>query len=366
MRAAQIHAYGSPLSIDRVPDPKPRYGEVLVRIAGAGICHSDLHTIEGKLPLVPRFPWILGHENAGYVEALGPGAGGFERGEPVAVFGGWGCGTCRYCISGDEQLCDLMSWGGHGKPGGYAEFIVVPSTRHLVRLGDLDPIHAAPLTDAALTPYRAVRRALREVPADGALALIGFGGLGQYALQVVRLFSPAQVIIVDRNPAKRARATEANANAVIDPDQADAPEELRRLAGGEGVDAVIDLVGSDDSLALAAAVTRRRGIVILVGLAGGSLRYSFKGVRPEVGIVTSSWGNRRELGEVIELASRGLLTGQVETLPLEAINEAFERLARGDVAGRAVLVPGAVPPTRPAPDGFSRGSGDARFDGAPQ
>jgi len=110
--------------------------------------------------------------------------------------------------------------------------------------------------------------------------------------------------------------------------------------GDEGVDAVVDLVGSDATLLLAAAITRRKGTIVLVGLAGGSFRYAFKGVRPEVGIVTSSWGNRRELGEVIELARRGVLSGQVEAFPLERINDMFERLARGDIAGRAVMLPG--------------------------
>jgi propanol-preferring alcohol dehydrogenase len=340
VRAARIHAYGSPLVVEDVPDPAPGPGEVLVRVAAAGVCHSDLHTVEGSLPLVPEFPWILGHENAGYVEELGPGASGMERGEPVAVFGGWGCGRCRYCIAGDEQLCDLMLWGGHGRPGGYAELLLVPSTRHLVGLGDLDPIQAAPLTDAALTPYRAVRRALRDVPSDGAVALLGFGGLGQYALQITRLFSPAQVVVVEPQPAKRSRAVELGADAAVDADLPGAADEIRRLAGGEGVDAVVDLVGSDASLALAAAITRRKGTIVLVGLGGGSIRYHFKVVRPEVGIVTSSWGNRRELGEVIELARRGLLTGLVEAFPLGRINEVLERLARGDIAGRAVVLPG--------------------------
>ncbi|MGI4895064.1 MAG: alcohol dehydrogenase catalytic domain-containing protein, partial [Janthinobacterium lividum] len=159
MKAARLHEFGGDFIIDEIPTPQPEPGQVLVRIGGAGACHSDLHVKSGEIPGAPT-PLLMGHENAGWVEAMGPGAEGFEVGEAVVVFGGWGCGHCRYCLGGHEQLCDASRWGGMGPAGGYAEYMIVPSTRQLLRAGGLAPVEAAPLTDAALTPYSAVKKTL--------------------------------------------------------------------------------------------------------------------------------------------------------------------------------------------------------------
>jgi alcohol dehydrogenase, propanol-preferring len=217
MRAARLHEFGKPFRIDEVPDPEPGPGEVLVRVGGAGVCHSDLHIAHGEMPDLLDGPKIMGHENAGWVEALGPGATGFEPGEAVIVYGGWGCGMCRVCLGGEEQLCDTLRWGGLGPPGGYAERYVVPSPRHLIRIGDLDPAEAAPLTDAGLTPYRAVKKvAGRLVGGDTAL-VIGAGGLGQMAIQFLRLLTPARVVVADVAADKRQVALDLGTDAVVDP-----------------------------------------------------------------------------------------------------------------------------------------------------
>lgn len=340
MRAARIHGYREPFRIEEIPTPEPGPGEVLVRIASAGACHSDLHLMSGELPMIGQFPSTLGHENAGYVHALGPGAVGFESEEPVLVFGGWGCGSCRVCLGGEEQLCDFFSWGGIGRPGGYAEYLVVPSARHLVRLpGAIDPAVAAPLADAALTPYRAVKRALpRLVPGTTAVT-IGVGGLGQYGLQLLKTLSPARVVAVDVSPAKRALATELGADLVIDSTEADAASQIAAFTADAGAAAVVDFVGSDQTLALAGRAVGRKGLLVLVGLAGGSLPFSFMGVAVEAEFVASDWGSRNELAEVVALAERGLVTGRVERYGLEEINHVFERLRAGQIEGRAVLNP---------------------------
>ncbi len=339
MRAARLHEYGEPLEIDEVPDPEPGPGEVLVRIGGAGVCHSDLHIAHGEVPGVLDGPTILGHENAGWVEALGPGASGFEPGEAVIVYGGWGCGICRVCLSGEEQLCDTMRWGGLGPPGGYAERYVVPSPRHLIRIGDLDPADVAPLTDAGLTPYRAVKKVARRLVAGDAALVIGAGGLGQMAIQFLRLLTPARVVVADVSPDKRQAALHLGADAVVDPSAADAADELREATAGAGAAACIDVVGSDQSLAFAAASLGFKGHLVIVGLAGGSVPFSFFTWPPESVVTTSNWGTRTELEEVVALAGQGRLTLQVERAPLEAINDVLGRLERGQVAGRAVLVP---------------------------
>jgi alcohol dehydrogenase, propanol-preferring len=340
MRAAVLHEYGTPFSVEEWPDPEPGPGEVRVRVGGAGACHSDLHIWHGEGPPGVPVPRILGHENAGWVDALGPGATGFEPGEPVVVFGGWGCGACRLCLGGEEQLCDTLRWGGLKPPGGYAERYVVPSTRHLIRIGDLDPVVAAPLTDAALTPYRAVRKVAPQLAAGGTSALlIGAGGLGQMGLQLVKLLTGATAIVADLAPSKRATAQRMGADVVVDPAAEDAVAQIRDAAGPEGATVVLDFVGTDETLALAQASVGRGSTVVLVGLAGGGVRFDFFSWPSEVTLTGSAWGSRNELAEVVALAQRGALQLDVERSPLEEINEVFARLERGEVAGRAVLVP---------------------------
>ncbi len=339
MKAARLHGYKEPFHIDEVAVPEPGPGEVLIKVAGSGACHSDLHLISGEMPLLPEFPFVMGHENAGYVESLGPGATGFDVGEPVLVFGGWGCGHCRLCLGGDEQVCDVTRWGGIGRPGGYAEFMVVPSTRHLVRIPGLDPTEVAPLTDAGLTPYRAFKQALpRLVPGTTAVT-IGVGGLGHYGLQYLAALTPARVIAIDTAPAKQQLARDLGADIVLDSKSVDAAAEIEGITNGKGAAAVLDFVGSDDTLALATKAVGPQGLVVLVGLAGGSVPFSFMGVASEATLTTSMWGNRNELQEVVELARRGTVKGHVERHPLSAINEVFERLEAGKIDGRAVLNP---------------------------
>jgi propanol-preferring alcohol dehydrogenase len=339
MRAARLHEFGKPFRIDDVPDPEPGPGEVLVRIGGAGVCHSDLHIAHGETPIPVDGPKIMGHENAGWVEALGPGATGFEPGEAVIVYGGWGCGMCRVCLSGEEQLCDTLRWGGLGPPGGYAERYVVPSPRHLIRIGDLDPAEAAPLTDAGLTPYRAVKKVARRLVGGDAALVIGAGGLGQMAVQFLKLLTPASIVVADLSPDKRATALDLGADAAVDPSAPDAAEQVQAATGGRGAAAVVDVVGSDESLAFAASSLGFEGHLVIVGLAGGSVPFSFFTWPPESIVTTSHWGTRTELEEVVALAREGRLRIDVERAPLDAINDVFARLEAGQVAGRAVLVP---------------------------
>ncbi len=292
-----------------------------------------------RFPGFPRCPKILGHENAGWVEALGPGATSFEPGEPVVVFGGWGCGLCRFCLGGQEQLCDTLRWGGLGPPGGYAEYLVVPSTRHLVRLGDLDPASAAPLTDAGLTPYRAVKRVAPTLAPGSSALLIGAGGLGHMGLQFLKLLTLAKVIVADISAEKRSAALGLGADLAVDPRGDDVAAEILEATGGEGAAVVIDLVGTNETLALASQSIGRQAQVVVVGLAGGSVPYSFFTWPAEAILTSSNWGTRNELAEVVALAQSGAVSVTVERSPLAEINEVFSRLEQGQVNGRVVLVP---------------------------
>lgn len=337
MRAAQLVDYGKPIEIREIVTPTPGPGEVLVRIGGSGACHSDLHIISGELRMLPTLPWTLGHENAGWVAAVGVGVTGLDIDTPVAVFGGWGCGKCRLCLSGEEQLCNTMTWGGIGSPGGYAEYMIVPAARHLITLKSLDPATAAPLTDAGLTPYHAVRQALPRLLPGTTAVVIGVGGLGHFGLQFVRELSPARIVAIDTSKEKRALALELGADVALDPTTDDVASEVKR--GGEGAAAVFDFVGAATTLELAASLVGRQGMVVLVGLAGGSLPYSFMGMPGESVVMGSTWGTHNELEEVLTLASTGRLSFHFEQHPLEKINEIFHRLEHGEILGRAVIVP---------------------------
>ena len=340
MKAARLHAYGQPLVIEEIPRPEPGVGQVVIRVEGAGFCHSDIHIISGQIQTLPRMPLTLGHENAGTVAAVGSGVTSVKEGDRVAVYGGWGDGTCDYCVSGEENLCPTMQWVGLSQyDGGYAEYLLVPHERFLVPLHTLEPKAAAPLTDAALTPYRAITRALPFVQPNHPVLVIGCGGLGQFGIKILRLLSGTDIIAVDADAAKLATARDAGATYTIKATES-ASAQIADLSHG-GVSAAFDFVGVDATLALALGAARSHGRVVQVGLGGGTARVApFVTTKPEVAFSVSWWGNIRELREVIALAESGRLTPiPLEYYPLDRINEAYDRLRHGQVSGRAVIVP---------------------------
>jgi propanol-preferring alcohol dehydrogenase len=344
MKAARLHAYGQPLQIDDIPTPTPGPGQVLVAIQGAGFCHSDIHVIDGEIPILPRMPVVLGHENAGVVAAVGTGVHTVREGDAVAVFGGWGCGQCSLCITGHEQLCETPAWAGLSvHDGGYAEYLLVPQERYLVPLSSLKPSDAAPLTDAALTPYRAIRKALPFLEPDHHALLIGLGGLGQYGLKLLQLLSGCPVIVVDLSEQKLHLARQMGAAHTFNGKDPDLAGKIRDLTNGHGVSSAFDFVGTDATLDLAIRSTRSLGKVSQIGLAGGAARLkALENSRFEVLFEATLWGSVKELREVIALAESGRLTTiSVEVTPLKQINDVYRRLKAGDIHGRAVIAPAA-------------------------
>ncbi len=338
MLAARLVDAGKPLELQDVPVPDVEGDQVLVRVAGAGVCHTDLHLL--AMPGGIVLPRTLGHENTGHIERLGPDATGFQEGDAVAVYGGWGCGACGLCLGGEEQLCDITKWISYALDGGYAEFLLVPHVRHIVPLEGLDPVEAAPLTDAGLTPYRAIKRAAPLLHGSSTAVVLGVGGLGQFAVQILHAMTGARIIAVDTDESKLKRAREWGADLTLMSD-AEAAATIKEHTGGEGAQVVLDLVGENGTLALAAQSVARGGRLVVVGLAGGSLSYNFLAVPWEAEVVSSAWGSRSELVEVLELARRGHIQSRVQTYPLEKVNEALEDLEAGAVDGRAVVTPGA-------------------------
>ena len=345
MKAYRLLEWQQPARLVEVPVPTPGPGEVLVRIGGAGACHSDISVMEwpkGALPF--DVPFTLGHENAGWVEKLGPGAMGFADGDPVAVYGPWGCGTCAACIRGLDNLCERWRepnrprGGGLGRDGGMAEFMLVPSTRFLVPLRDLDPAAAAPLSDAGLTPYHAIATSLPYLAPGSTAVVIGVGGLGHLAVQILKAVSAARVIAVDIAPERLelARRLGADAAAISGPEAA---REVIEANGGRKPELVLDFVGNDATLALARRLAKMRGRVVVVGIAAGSLDWGFGKVAQESEWMISSWGSLPELHDVIALAERGLLKPEVTTFPLARVEDAYQALHDGKLGGRAVVVP---------------------------
>lgn len=243
---------------------------------------------------------------------------------------------CRELLRAPGELA--VMGGGLGVDGGMAEYMLVPSARLLIPLGDLDPREAAPLSDAALTPYHAVKRSIAKLVPGSTAVVIGVGGLGQMAVQILSAVSSARIVAVDTSPAKLALAAEAGADVTVEAGDA-AAEAIREATRGRGAELVLDVVGSDESMALAVQSGRFEGDVTIVGLAGGALPFSFFSQPYECSIQTTYWGSAIELVEVLELARAGKIRAQVERYPLERAGEACERLRRGEIQGRAVVCP---------------------------
>jgi propanol-preferring alcohol dehydrogenase len=344
MQAYQLVEWQQAPELRDVDVPEPGPGEVLIKVGGAGACHSDLHVMEWPAGTLPyELPFTLGHENAGWIEAVGPGVTGWDLGAGVAVYGPWGCGRCRACRSTLETLCERgaeigAAGGGLGRDGGMAEYMLVPDTRLLVPLGDLDPRDAAPLSDAALTPYHALKLALAKLVPGTSVLVVGVGGLGHMAVQLVRAISPADVIAVDVDRRKLELAREVGATATVEAGE-DAPEAVRELTGGRGVTVVLDCVGTDATLALDAAAIATGGSVMVIGVAGGTLPLTFATMPFDASITHPYWGSAIELAEVLELARTGRIHAHVEHFPLDRADKAYQRMRDGTLSGRAVITP---------------------------
>lgn len=348
MRALRLMSWKSEPELVEVPRPVPGPGQVLVKIAAAGACHSDLHLMHdfepGALPWSP--PFTLGHENTGWIESTGEGVSSVHAGDAVAVYGPWGCGRCERCTIGAEDYCEDIArapvpsgGGGLGLDGGMADYMLVPHERLLVPLPpQIDPVAAAPLTDAGLTPYHAVRRSWAKLPPGATAVVIGVGGLGHMAVQILKATTAARVIAIDTRDTSLALATSMGADNVLLSD-AQAAASVRDLTGGRGADVVLDFVGTEATISMARAAARMLGDVTLVGIAGGAVPFSFFSQPYEVSLQTTYWGTRPELIELFDLAARGLVHTEHTLYSLDDAARAYRDLAEGRVKGRAVVVP---------------------------
>lgn len=340
MRAVRVVGWGAEPVLIEVSVPRPGPGEVLLEVAAAGLCHTDLHILDWPAGTMAwELPFTLGHENAGTVVELGAGATGVELGDHVLVYGPWGCGACWHCARGAENLCPSRGGrgAGCGLDGGLAEYLLVPSTRYLVPIPGLDPAQAAPLTDAGLSPYHAIKMNLDVLHPGSSAVVIGVGGLGHVAVQLLRTLSPARVVAVDVRADARERALRLGADAALDGAGLTGVD-MRDELGGPA-ELVLDFVGSDETLRLGTDALAAGGRLVAAGLAGGSLPRPVAQLPFDASVTRPSWGTLPELREVVELAARGTIAIEVERIALDDALAGYDRLRDGSVAGRAVVVP---------------------------
>lgn len=327
----------------QVPDPVPTGEQVLVRVLAAGLCHTDL----GLMALGPDqmrwpLPFAIGHEVVGVIEQIGPDvqAESARVGVPVAVFGAWGCGDCTQCARGRENYCpDVASWNisrpGLGGPGGIADLVLVDHPRHLIPLDGLDPVAAVGLTDAGLTSYHAISSELDRLPEGSTAAVVGVGGLGHVAIQLLKAMTPATVLAIDIAESKRDVARESGADQVlIAPDD----EQLRAVVG-HGVDVVFDFVGTDQSVQQSLRLVSPGGAVSVVGAGGGRVQAGFDTLPRGVRISFPFWGGLDDLRAVLDLARQGRIAVDTTQYQLDQVVQAYDDLDAGRIPGRAVVVP---------------------------
>jgi propanol-preferring alcohol dehydrogenase len=321
----------------------PGRAELLLRVLAAGVCRTDLALARGSGDGL-ALPVTLGHEIVGEVVAFGDVVARPRRGSVVAVYELLGCGRCRACAGGRDNVCRDVAPGAIGitRDGGMADHVAVPA-RNLVALGDVDPVHAAPLTDAGMTALHAVERGRPLLEAGATAVVVGIGGLGHLAVQFLRATSDARVVAVDVDRARLGFAAEIGADdgVLTGPDAA---EGILRASAGRKVDVVFDFVGAQQSLDLAAEVTGRGGAIVVTGGGGGRLSITAEmgaGRAPdrEVAMVHTFGGTRDDLVRALALAEAGRVQTHVEAHDLAAAGRVLEDLGAGKVLGRAVLVP---------------------------
>ncbi len=343
MRAIRLTEWQSDPVVGNVPVPEPSGSEVLVEVGAAGLCRSDIHIMGAQPGVYPyELPFTLGHETAGRVAALGPDASGVEVGDPVVVYSRWGCGTCWQCADGRDNACARTQSGPHGgglgRDGGLAEYLLVPHTRYLVPAPGLDPVHAAPLTDAALTSYHAAKLSLHQLRPGSTAVVLGVGGLGHMAVQVLKAITPARIVAVDVRTAALEMAQAAGADVVLSADGL-TPDDIRSETGPDGASVVLDFVGSDATLAIAAGSVAQGGDVTFVGRGGGELRVAPGLIPYETTVRMPTWGTLAELAEVVALAATGAIHSEAEVFGFDDAISAYRKLRSGEVLGRAVVVP---------------------------
>ena len=341
MRAVRVVGYHQDLELTEIDKPEVSGPfDVIVKIGGAGVCRTDLHILEGQwapktnVPL----PYTIGHENAGWVDSIGSAVTNVKVGDKVIMHPLITCGLCRACRFGDDVHCENSQFPGIDTDGGYAEYLRT-SARSVVKIDDsLEPADVAALADAGLTAYHAAAKAARKLRAGDRCVMIGAGGLGHIGIQVLKALSPADLIVVDRNPDALTLAREIGADITIVADGTEVQQVLD-LTGGHGAEVVIDFVGEGGSTAKGLDMTRRAGDYHVVGYGENVDIATIDIISTERNIIGNLVGSYNDLVELMALAARGKVTLHTATYALDDFQQAIDDLDAGKVRGRAILVP---------------------------
>lgn len=341
MRAVQVVGYHQDLQMTEVAIPEPVGPfDVVVRIGGAGVCRTDLHILEGQWAEKTgvELPYTIGHENAGWVHAVGPAVTNVGEGDKVIVHPLVTCGICRACRSGDDVHCVASAFPGIDTNGGYAEYLRT-SARSVVPIDDsLEPSDVAALADAGLTAYHAAAKAARRLGPRDRCVVIGAGGLGHIGIQVLKALTAAELIVVDRNPdaIKLALSIGADHGVVAEGGEVDQVLDLTRGAGAE---VVVDFVGEGGTTSEGLRMLRRAGDYHVVGYGENVNVPTIDIISTEINIIGNLVGSYNDLCDLMVLAARGAVTLHTVKYPLDDFQKAIDDLGAGRVRGRAILVP---------------------------
>ena len=342
MKAITVHAYGQPPRVDDVPEPDASGpDDVVVRIGGAGLCRTDLHIMDGWFAdAIPAdLPLVLGHENAGWVHAVGPAVEHLAVGDPVICHPNLTCGVCRPCRVGDDMRCASgPSLPGLMCAGGMAEMFPTRARAVVKLAAGTEPAEVAALADAGLTAYHAVRKAVPDLGPGTSAVAVGAGGLGHIGIQCLKAMTPASVIAVDTSEEALKLAGSWGADHEVRADGQQA-QQVRDLTG-QGADAVFDFVGEDATIGDSVAMLRPGGTYYLVGYGGTVTLPTMAMVLGEITVAANLIGTYADLADLVTLADQGKVVLHSSRYPLEAASDAIDDLRHGRIRGRAVLVPG--------------------------
>ncbi len=341
MRAVQVVGYHENLRMAELPIPTPTGPfDVVVKIGGAGVCRTDLHILEGQWAEKSnvQLPYTIGHENAGWVHAVGSAVTNVAEGDKVIVHPLITCGLCRACRSGDDVHCEVNQFPGIDTNGGYAEYLKT-SARSVVKIDDsLEPADVAALADAGLTAYHAAAKASKHLTPRDRVVVIGAGGLGHIGIQVLKSLTSAEIVVVDRNAdaVKLALSIGADHGVVADGSHVD---QVLELTGGTGGEAVIDFVGEGGATKEGVAMLKGAGNYYVVGYGENIDVPTIDIVSSEINIIGNLVGSYNDLCDLMALAARGSVVLHTAKYKLDDFQSAIDDLNAGAIRGRAILTP---------------------------
>jgi len=344
MKAVQITGYNEPVRVVDVAEPRIESPtDVIIKVGGAGVCRTDLHILEGiwrEMLGNPHLPFTIGHENAGWVEDVGDGVTTLKRGDPVILHPQPSCGLCRACRAGNDMHCTNAFFPGlDGHNGGYAQYMKTTIRAVVPLAAGTDPIPLAPYADAGITAYHAVKKLIPETYPGATVAVIGIGGLGHFAVQLLKVMTPARVVAVDMSEERLAFAKSLGADHGVLAGQDGGVSGVMDYTGGAGADIVMDFVAEHGTPEKALDMLRKGGTYSIIGYGGTVAPTTLRMIFRELKVVGNLVGTYNDLVELMELAHEGRIHIASQQFPLDSANDVLRDLDAGKIVGRAVLVP---------------------------